>query len=146
MRSQGVQNPHWYVSSAHMHKHSIYQILEPLLAIMLGGAGYSTHSTRGRLCATHATIIVSPRGLQLMIIKGLPMDVASLRVLRNSPMNCDGEESKAFTVTSNYPNAPTLHNDSSSSTTYMAIVRARPPLNTRENTNLNMNKSILDRK
>ena len=86
--SQGVWNPHWYVSSTTMHKHSMERILEPLLTFMLGGAGYRTRSTRGRLRATHATIIVSPCGLQLMIIKGFPMDAASLRVLCKSPINC----------------------------------------------------------
>jgi len=89
-RSQGVWNPHWYVSSTTMLRHSMKWILEPLLTIMLGGAGYRTRSTHGRLRATHATIIVSPCGLQLMIIKGFPMDAASLRVLNKSPVTCKG--------------------------------------------------------
>ena len=59
-RSQGVRNPHWYVSSTTTHEHSMERILEPLLTFMLGGAGNRTCSTRGRLGVTHATIIVSP--------------------------------------------------------------------------------------
>ena len=59
-RSQGVWNPHWYVSSTTMHKHSMERILEPLLMIMLGEAAYRTRSTCGRLRAMPATVIASP--------------------------------------------------------------------------------------